>query len=128
MNKVIRTFSSFSVDKIDEAKKFYANKLGVEIGDESMGLELILPGGRAFLYEKDNHEPATFTVLNFIVENIDQSASELVDKGIVFEIYENLPAEQDEKGILRGIAANQGPDIAWFCDPAGNVISIIQEK
>lgn len=119
------SFSGFSVDDADAALAFYRDKLGVEVVDEGMGLELRLPGGSVFVYAKDDHVPATFTVLNFRVADIDAAAEELAEAGIDLERYPGMP--QDEKGIMRGKAANMGPDIAWFTDPAGNVLSILSE-
>jgi catechol 2,3-dioxygenase-like lactoylglutathione lyase family enzyme len=119
------SFSGFSVDDQDAAAAFYRDKLGVEVVDEGMGLELRLPGGTVFVYAKNDHVPATFTVLNFRVADIDAAASELADAGIELERYPGMP--QDEKGIMRGKAANMGPDIAWFTDPAGNVLSILSD-
>ena len=78
-----------------------------------------------FLYQKEDHQPATFTVLNFDVTDIDGTIDSLVEKGVVFERYEDMPATQDERGVLRGKAANQGPDIAWFKDPSGNILSLL---
>jgi len=126
---IVATFSGFSVDNIAKAKEFYLNTLGCKLTSEAMGLELELPGGqRHFIYEKPDHEPASFTVLNFVVSDIDAAVSELTEKGVVFEHYElGNGAEQDEKEILRGRAANMGPDIAWFKDPAGNVLAILQD-
>ncbi|SRR6266540_1615205 len=120
-------FSGFSVDDLDKAKQFYTESLGLSLHDDKMGLTFDLPGGGAvFIYDKPDHQPATFTVLNFVVENIDTAVDELVKSGVVFEHYDNLPATPDEKGILRGLAAQQGPDIAWFKDPAGNILSVLQ--
>jgi hypothetical protein len=94
-----------------------------------MGLQLKLPnGGALFIYPKTDHQPATFTVLNFVVENIDDAVNDLVRLGVRFERYDNLPAPQDEKGIARGLSAHQGPDIAWFKDPSGNILSVLQDK
>jgi catechol 2,3-dioxygenase-like lactoylglutathione lyase family enzyme len=119
------TFSGFSVDDQAATLDFYRDKLGVEVVDEGMGLQLRLPGGPVFIYQKDDHVPATFTVLNFRVADIDAAADELTAAGIELERYPGMP--QDEKGIMRGKAANMGPDIAWFTDPAGNVLSILSE-
>jgi catechol 2,3-dioxygenase-like lactoylglutathione lyase family enzyme len=119
------TFSGFSVDDQAATLDFYRDKLGVEVVDEGMGLQLRLPGGPVFIYQKDDHVPATFTVLNFRVADIDAAADELAAAGIELERYPGMP--QDEKGIMRGKAANMGPDIAWFTDPAGNVLSILSE-
>jgi catechol 2,3-dioxygenase-like lactoylglutathione lyase family enzyme len=125
----VATFSGVSIDDRDKAKAFYVDTLGLKLVDESMGLQLELPGGaQLFLYQKDDHVPATFTVLNFVVESINDAVDALVEKGVVFERYDNMPAEQDDRGILRGLAANEGPDIAWFKDPAGNVLAVLQDK
>ena len=121
-------FSGFSVDDQAKAKEFYSNTLGLELTDESMGLNFKLPGGGSlFIYPKDDHQPAAFTVLNFVVDDIDKAVGGLTNSGVQFEHYDNMPAKPDEKGIMRGLAANQGPDIAWFKDPAGNIISVLQE-
>jgi catechol 2,3-dioxygenase-like lactoylglutathione lyase family enzyme len=123
------SFSGLSVDNIAKAKEFYVDVLGCKLTSEAMGLELELPGGnRHFIYEKADHEPATFTVLNFVVSDIDAAADSLIEKGVTLERYDlGNGAEQDDKGILRGRAADMGPDIAWFKDPAGNVLSILQD-
>jgi catechol 2,3-dioxygenase-like lactoylglutathione lyase family enzyme len=124
----VSTFSSFSVDDIEAAKRFYSEVLGLETSDEMMGLRLTLhDDGRVHVYLKDDHQPAVFTVLNFVVGDIDAAIDSLTAKGIVMERYDSLPAEQDEKGVLRGLGANMGPDIAWFKDPAGNILSVLQE-
>jgi len=128
METFLNSFSSYSVDNLQEAMDFYVNVLGLDLTDESMGMTLSLPGGGTlFIYEKPDHEPATFTVLNFIVEDIETIVDEYGEKGISFERYDSLPAEQDERGILRGKAAGRGPDIAWFTDPAGNVIALMEQ-
>lgn len=121
-----KTFSSFSVNDIQKAKEFYGTTLGVKFTETPEGLDLNLAGGNAvFIYPKPDHVPATFTVLNFIVDDIDQAVAELKQKGIVFENYPNMT---DSTGIARGIAQNKGPDIAWFKDPAGNFLSVLKEK
>lgn len=127
MITALHTFSGFSVNDMSQAREFYVDKLGLKVTDESMGLQLELPGGsQLFIYEKLDHQPATFTVLNFVVEDIDATVDHLADEhGIVMEHYENMPGQQDEKGIARGKAANMGPDIAWFKDPAGNILSVL---
>jgi len=128
MLQPVTAFSGFSVDNIKKAKQFYVETLGLELADDQMGLQLSLPGGgKVFVYQKDDHRPATFTILNFVVEDIDQAAQALKDKGVQFEYYDNLPAPQDDRGILRGRAAGQGPDIAWFTDPAGNILAVLQD-
>jgi len=126
--KAKAAFSGISVDNLEKAKKFYTQTLGLKFEDEKMGLQLSMPGGgKLFIYPKDNHTPATFTVLNFVVEDIDESVDELTKEGVKFEVYEGFPFKQDEKGIARGKSVNQGPDIAWFTDPAGNILSILEE-
>lgn len=128
MIKFISSFSGIAVTDITEARRFYVDVLGLSIKNEDMGMSLELPGGgELFVYQKYNHVPAEFTILNLAVENINSAIDELVyDHGITFERYEGMPVPQDERGILRGKAAHQGPDIAWFKDPAGNILSIIE--
>lgn len=129
MLKAEGTFSGLSVDDLGKAKQFYTQVLGLVLENETMGLQLKLPdSGTLFIYPKNNHQPATFTVLNFVVENIDNAVSELTKLGVKFERYDNMSSKQDGKGILRGLSVNQGPDIAWFKDPAGNILSVIQDK
>jgi len=118
-----RTFSSFSADDIPAAKQFYGNTLGLEVEEQMGGLALHLGGGgEAFVYPKDDHVPATHTVLNFIVEDVDAAVDRLTNAGIRFEQYEGELAT-DEKGIAR--APEGGPAIAWFKDPAGNTLAVI---
>jgi len=119
-------FSGFSVNDMAKAKEFYTKTLGLKLEDEKMGMQLGLPGGGSvFVYEKPGHEPATFTILNFVVDDIDAAVEELNGQGITFETYPDMP-HQDEKHIARGRAANMGPDIAWFKDPAGNILAVLQ--
>ncbi len=128
MFKPQAVFSGISVNDIAKAKEFYNKTMGLELDNEEMGLQFKLPGGGAlFVYDKQDHQPATFTVLNFVVSDIDQAVDELTNQGVQFERYDNMPAPQDEKGVLRGLAANQGPDIAWLKDPAGNILAVLQE-
>lgn len=129
MIKALSAFSGISVDSIEKAKEFYVDTLALTLTDDSMGLQLELPGGgKLFIYEKPGHKPAEFTVLNFVVENINETVDHLAgDHGIVFERYPEMGVPQDERGIMRGKAANQGPDIAWFKDPAGNILSVIED-
>jgi catechol 2,3-dioxygenase-like lactoylglutathione lyase family enzyme len=115
------SFSGFSVDDLAAAAAFYRDKLGLHVTEIPEGLDVDLPEGHLFIYPKQNHEPATFTVLNFRVADIDVAADELAAAGIQLERYEGMP--QDEKGIMRA-SAGMGPDIAWFTDPAGNILSI----
>ncbi len=126
MFKDSQAFSGFSVDNLVAAKEFYSQTLGLEVEDGPMGLMLrITGGGTIFVYPKDDHIPATFTILNFPVDDIDQAVAELSRQGITFEHYDDMT---DDHGIARGLAANRGPDIAWFKDPAGNILSVLQEK
>jgi len=126
MLKVKAAFSGFSVDDLAKSNEFYTKILGLKVDDEGMGLRLHLPdGGTVFIYPKHDHQPATFTILNFVVENIDEAVDELKSRGVSFERYEGSP--QDEKGILRGRSQQMGPDIAWFKDPAGNILSVLQD-
>jgi catechol 2,3-dioxygenase-like lactoylglutathione lyase family enzyme len=114
-------FSGMSSNDIEAAKRFYGETLGVDVSEDHGILNLKLAGGqRVIVYPKDNHEPATFTVLNFEVSDIDAAVDDLVTKGVVFERYEG--AGQDAKGIAREYL----PPIAWFKDPAGNILSVIQ--
>ncbi|MFG1796455.1 VOC family protein [Nocardia sp. NPDC049149] len=114
-------FSGFSVDDTKAAKTFYTEILGLKVSEENGILRLHLGGGGSVVaYPKPNHTPATFTILNFPVPDIDAAVDELTRRGVAFERYEF--AEQDEKGIHRG----GGPLIAWFTDPAGNVLSVLQ--
>ena len=119
-----RAFSGFSVDNIEAAKKFYGELLGIEVSEDDMGiLELHVSGGNdIIIYPKPNHQPATFTILNFPVSNIDIAVDELAALGIVFEHYDLPGLKTDEKGICRG-----KPNIAWFKDPAGNILSVLEQ-
>lgn len=128
MFKNSKTFSSFSTNNIQEAKSFYGKVLGLEVKDSAMGvIELRLKGGNVMIYPKQNHQPAAFTVLNFPVDNIDKTVDELTQKGISFEKYEG-EIKTDKKGIFRGASSNNGPNIAWFKDPAGNILSVLEEN
>jgi hypothetical protein len=130
MNNILATFSGFSAKNLKDTEDFYVGRLGLSRTNNTMGLELALPGGgKVFIYEKVDHEPATFTVLNFVVADIDATVDEFRSKRIVFEHYDlGNGAVQDDKEILRGLAANMGPDIAWFKDPSGNILSVIQDS
>lgn len=122
-------FSSFSVDDLDAAHQFYSEVLGLDVQTTPEGLSLKLAGGNTiFVYEKPNHIPATFTILNFSVPDIDLAVEELVARGVVFEHYDSDQIATDAKGIARGQAAGAGPDIAWFKDPAGNYLSVLEGK
>lgn len=125
MFKPTSAFSGFSVNDIDKAKQFYSQTLGLKLEDTGMGLKISLPGGAfVFAYPKNDHLPASFTILNFIVKDIDTAINALTALGIVFERYEGL--RQDDKAISRGRSAKMGPDIAWFKDPAGNILAVLQ--
>jgi predicted enzyme related to lactoylglutathione lyase len=127
MFKDTKAFSSFSVNDLEAAKQFYGEVLGLNIVEQGdMGITLDITGNNGvFLYNKPNHEPAAFTVLNFPVDDIDQALADLEAKDVVFEHYDGMG--QDEKGVMRGKAEGNGPDIAWFKDPAGNILSILQD-
>ena len=126
MLKHTKAFSSFSANDIEKAKEFYGTTLGLTVRDNPMGvIELHLETGNdIMIYPKPNHEPATFTVLNFKVEDVEKTVDELTAKGVVFEQYEGQ-IKTDKKGISRD---SGGPFIAWFKDPAGNILSVLQEK
>lgn len=118
-------FSGFSVDNLAAAKEFYGTTLGMTVDPDGVGARLHLPdGGTVFIYPKENHQPASFTILNFAVDDIDATVDELAGRGVQFERYEGMTGV-DAKGIMRGRAHNLGPDIAWFLDPAGNILSVI---
>lgn len=124
MFKKNHAFSGFSVNDIQKAKDFYGKTLGMEVTDGPMGnLQLkIANGSEVLIYPKPNHTPATYTILNFPVENIDKAVDELTRAGVRFEIYNTPDLKTDAKGIARG----QGPNIAWFKDPAGNILSVLE--
>jgi len=122
--KVLNTFSSFSVNDVAAAKKFYGETLGLDVKDGPMGfMEIDVPGGgHVTCYPKPDHQPATFTVLNLIVPNIDEAVDELNGKGVTMEQYDFGETKTDARGVMR----DEGPPIAWFKDPSGNVISVIE--
>src|SRR5688572_27704071 len=120
-----KAFSGFSVDDIPAARRFYGETLGIEVSEEGDALTLQIAGDRPTLvYPKPNHEPATFAILNFPVDEIEPAVDALAERGVSFERYEGTELETDEKGIFRG----GGPLIAWFKDPAGNVLSVIEQS
>ena len=122
MFKDTKAFSGFSVNDIPKAKEFYSMTLGLEVSEENGMLSLHVAGGATILiYPKDNHTPATFTILNFPVDHIEQAVDELTRRGVGFEHYAG-EFSTDEKGIFRGV----GPNIAWFKDPAGNILSVLE--
>jgi catechol 2,3-dioxygenase-like lactoylglutathione lyase family enzyme len=126
MLKHSKAFSSFSVNDLQKAKKFYADTLGLNVIDNPMGLiELQIAGSNnIMIYPKPAHEPATYTVLNFPVDDIEKTVDELTAKGIVFEQYEG-EIKTNEKGISTD---PRSPKIAWFKDPAGNILSVLEPK
>ena len=124
MFKDTKAFSGFSVNDMQKAKEFYAQTLGLDVSEAYGLLRLHIAGGTTILiYPKENHTPATFTILNFPVANIEQAVDELTRRGVHFEFYNTGDLVTDEKGISRG----GGPKIAWFRDPAGNILSVLEE-
>lgn len=120
-------FSGFTVDDVPAAKAFYTTVLGLDVTEAHGMLTLHLAGNRdTLVYPKTDHVPAPFTILNFPVENIDAAVDALTARGVAFTRYDDLP--QDAKGVLRGLAHDRGPDIAWFTDPAGNILSVLQQS
>jgi catechol 2,3-dioxygenase-like lactoylglutathione lyase family enzyme len=118
-----KAFSGFAVPDMDEAKKFYGETLGLKVSEEEMdviGLQLG-SGASVMIYPKPDFEPATYTILNFPVDDVDEVVDELSRRGVSFERYDGF--DQDEKGIARG---DEGPNIAWFKDPAGNILSVLE--
>lgn len=119
-------FSSFSVDNLDQAKQFYGDTLGLDVKQQEEGLSINFDGGlQVFIYPKDDHTAASFTVLNFPVDDIEKASDELSRRGVKFEFFQG-EIQTDLKGIFRGKESNKGPDIAWFKDPAGNYLSILE--
>ena len=118
-----KAFSGFAVPDIDAARKFYGETLGLDVTDGPMDvISLNLAGDRpTLIYPKPDHEPANYTILNFPVEDVDAAVDELAARGVEFERYEGF--DQDERGIARG----DGPDIAWFKDPAGNILAVLKQ-
>jgi catechol 2,3-dioxygenase-like lactoylglutathione lyase family enzyme len=122
MFKDSKAFSGFSVDDLAVAKEFYSGTLGLAVEESGPGLRLPIGNG-IIIYPKPDHTPATYTMLNFPVDDIDRAVGDLKRKGIKFEQYQDLT---DENGIARGISQGRGPDIAWFKDPAGNILAVLQ--
>src|SRR6184192_52348 len=122
-----KAFSGFSVNDIEKAKEFYGRTLELKVSETNGLLTLHLAGGNdVMIYPKPNHTPATFTVLNFPVDDLEKTVDELTAKGVKFEQYDMGDMKTDAKGIVRG--DGRGPDIAWFTDPAGNVISVLKNS
>jgi len=121
MFRQTEAFSGFAVDDVETARKFYTETLGLEVSEANGMLTLHLAGGgKVLVYPKPGHVPASYTILNFPVDDIDAAVDGLVGRGVVFERYDGLP--QDDRGVMR----EGGPFIAWFKDPAGNVLSVLQ--
>ena len=121
MFKDTKAYSGFAVDDVEAAKKFYGDTLGIEVSEENGMLTLKIAGDRpTLIYPKPGHTPAEYTILNFPVDDIDAAVDQLGERGVEFLRYEGF--DQDEKGVMR----DQGPNIAWFTDPAGNVLSVLQ--
>jgi predicted enzyme related to lactoylglutathione lyase len=122
------SFSSFSVNDLEKAKKFYSDTLSLKVNESKEGLELEFENSdTVFIYAKNDHKPATFTILNLKVPDIDAAVDDLKARGVSFEEYGG-EIQTDEKGIFRGAEKSNGPNIAWFKDPAGNILSVIEEK
>ena len=119
------TFSSFSVNDLQKAKEFYSQMLGLDVKETPEGLELHTANNTVFLYPKPDHTPASFTVLNFHVDDIEAAVDELNGMGVRLEHYDLPHIKTDERGIARG---PHGPTIAWFKDPAGNILSVLEER
>jgi catechol 2,3-dioxygenase-like lactoylglutathione lyase family enzyme len=124
MLKVDHVFPSFSIPDVAPAKRFYGETLGFEVKESAMGnLEIMTPGGgHVTAYPKPNHEAATFTILNLIVADVDAAVDDLAAAGVSMEIYDMPELKTDAKGVVRG----RGPSIAWFKDPFGNILSVIE--
>jgi len=120
-----KAFSGFAAPDIAAAKKFYGDTLGLKVSEDHGLLRLHIAGGNnVLIYPKPNHVPATFTVLNFPVDDVDLAVNELNKRGVRFEIYDRPEIKTNEKGIMRG----NGPTIAWFKDPAGNILSVVEAE
>ena len=125
MFKNAKAFSGFSVDDIPAAREFYGTTLGLEVTDAEDMLDVTLgSGAHVLIYPKPNHEPATYTILNFPVADVDAAVDDLASRGVAFELYDEPDLKTDEKGIFRG----QGPTIAWFRDPAGNILAVLDAE
>ena len=128
MFKNAPAFSSYSVNDLEKAKTFYSETLGLEVQQTPEGLGLQIDGGGSvFLYPKPNHTPASFTVLNFKVKDIDKAVADLKTRGVTLESYGG-DIKTDDKGVFRGGDTGKGPNIAWFKDPAGNILSVLEEN
>lgn len=125
MFKNTEAFSSFSINDLAEAKEFYGHTLGLEVSEMPEGLELHIAGGTGiFMYSKSDHVPATFTILNFLVGNVEEAVAELTKRGVRFEIYKEGRLKTDDRGIFSA----GDHKIAWFKDPSGNFLSVLEKK
>ena len=125
MFKATKAFSAFSVNDLPKAKDFYGGTLGMEVAEDHGMLHLHIDGGsEVVVYPKPNHTPATFTILNIPVPDVDEAVGELKKRGVRFESYDQPGLKTDASGVMRG----QGPTIAWFKDPAGNILSVIEAR
>jgi catechol 2,3-dioxygenase-like lactoylglutathione lyase family enzyme len=120
----VKAFSGFSVDDVPKAKEFYGETLGLRVSEEHGMLQLHTGGGDILVYPKPDHAPASFTILNFPVEDIESVVDQLAERGVRLERYDAMSADTDDRGIFRG----GGPYIAWFKDPAGNILSVLQDR
>jgi catechol 2,3-dioxygenase-like lactoylglutathione lyase family enzyme len=124
MFEEIEAFSGFAVPDVEAAKRFYGDTLGITVTEEEGMLSLHIAGGRdVVVYPKPDHAPANYTILNFPVPDVERAVDELAARGVEFERYPEMEADTDDKGIFRG----GGPLIAWFTDPAGNILSVIEQ-
>lgn len=127
MFKPLQSYSGFSINDLEAAKRFYADTLRMQVTEEGPGLRIQhVGGGSVIAYVKDGHEPASYTIMNFEVENIDEAVKNLGEAGVQLERYDGMP--QDELGVMRGLSIGQGPNIAWFKDPSGNILAVLQER
>jgi len=119
--------NGFSTDDIAKAKEFYGSTLGFAVEENGGGILTLqfTNGGRTFIYPKPNHQPATYTIMNIMVDDIEEAVDGLIAKGVVFEHYDG-ELHTDDKGIAWGKKSNMGPNIAWFKDPAGNILSLLE--
>ena len=120
-------FSGYSTNQVSTSRQFYEDTLGIVTKENMGGFNFSVAGQQVFVYEKTNHEPAKYTVLNFVVNDINAAIDMLASKGVQFERYDDMPAPQDDRGVLRGKDAGMGPNIAWFKDPGGNILALVEE-
>lgn len=127
MFDLTKSFSSFAVNDLQAAKEFYGQTLGLGVTVDTMGMTVALTEDKhLFVYEKADHQPAGFTILNLAVNDIDQAADQLIAAGVTFEHYDMGPMELDDRGVFHSDDPTLGPSIGWFKDPAGNVLALIE--